>query len=172
LLINNAGIITPIGALHETDSAEWARNLHVNLAGAAAVTHAVLPEMLAAKRGTIINISSGAAHRPLPGWSAYCAAKAGLAMLTRSLAADYSEAGIRVFGFAPGLVDTEMQETIRASGVGPVAKLPREALASPRDPAQAIVFLASKVGDAFAGQEIDIRNAEFRAAAGLAPIAA
>jgi NAD(P)-dependent dehydrogenase (short-subunit alcohol dehydrogenase family) len=144
----------------------------VNLAGAAAAAHAVLPGMLAAKRGTIINISSGAAHRPLPGWSAYCAAKAGLAMLTRALAADYAEAGIRVFGFAPGLVDTDLQGTIRASGVGPVAKVPRESLASPRDPAQAIAFLASKAGDAFAGQELDIRNVEFRAAAGLAPLAA
>ena len=64
--------------------------------------------------------------RPLPGWSAYCAAKAGLAMLTRTLAAEYAEKGIRVFGFAPGVVDTEMQAAIRASGIGPVAKLPRE----------------------------------------------
>jgi NAD(P)-dependent dehydrogenase (short-subunit alcohol dehydrogenase family) len=172
LLINNAGTITPIGALHETDPVEWARNIQVNLAGAAATAHAVLPGMLAAGRGTIVNISSGAAHRPLPGWSAYCAAKAGMAMLTRALAADYSDAGIRVFGFAPGLVDTDMQGTIRASGVGPVAKIPRESLASPREPAQAIVFLASRAGDPFAGQELDIRNAEFRAAAGLAPIAA
>jgi NAD(P)-dependent dehydrogenase (short-subunit alcohol dehydrogenase family) len=172
VLVNNAGIITPIGELHETDPLEWARNVQVNLSGAAAAAHAVLPGMIAARRGTIINISSGAAHRPLPGWSAYCAAKGGLAMLTRALAAEYAEKGIRVFGFAPGLVDTEMQGTIRASGVGPIAKLPRETLSSPREPAAAIAFLASSAGDRFAGQELDIRNADFRAAVGLTPLAA
>lgn len=172
ILVNNAGTINPIGALHETDPAEWASAVQVNLSGAAAAAHAVLPGMIAAGRGTIINISSGAAHRPLPGWSAYCSAKAGLAMLTRALAADYAEHGVRVFGFAPGVVDTDMQATIRASGIGPVAKLPREALSSPREPAEAIAFLASKDSNAFSGQEIDIRNPDFRAAAGLAPIAA
>jgi NAD(P)-dependent dehydrogenase (short-subunit alcohol dehydrogenase family) len=172
ILINNAGTIDPIGSLHEADPAEWAKNLQVNLAGPAAAAHAVLPDMLSARRGTIINISSGAAHRPVTGWSAYCAAKAGLLMLTRSLAADYGERGIRVFGLAPGLVDTDMQGAIRASGIGPVAKLPRESLSNPREPAQAIVFLALNGGDPFAGQELDIRNAEFRAAAGLAPIPA
>ena len=172
ILVNNAGIITPIGDLHETDPLEWARNVHVNLSGAAAAAHAVLPGMIAAQRGTIINISSGAAHRPLPGWSAYCAAKAGLAMLTRDLAAEYADKGIRVFGFAPGVVDTDMQATVRASGVGPVAKLPREALSSPREPAAAIAFLASPAGDRFAGQELDVRNPDLRAAAGLAPLAA
>jgi NAD(P)-dependent dehydrogenase (short-subunit alcohol dehydrogenase family) len=172
VLVNNAGTINPIGALHETDPLEWARNVQVNLAGAAAAAHAMLPGMIAAGRGTIINVSSGAAHRPLPGWSAYCAAKAGLAMLTRALAADYVDRGIRVFGFAPGVVDTDMQATIRASGIGPVAKLPRETLSSPREPAEAIAFLASSASTAFAGQELDIRNPEFRAAAGLAPLAA
>ena len=73
--------------------------------------------------------------------------------------------GIRVFGFAPGLVDTAMQEAIRAAGIGPVAKLPREKLTSPREPAEAIAFLCSLARDRFAGQELDIRNADFRAAA-------
>ena len=172
ILVNNAGVIGPIGELHETDPHEWARNVHVNLSGAAAAAHAVLPGMLSANRGTIINVSSGAAHRPLPGWSAYCAAKAGLAMLTRALAADYADKGIRVFGLAPGLVDTEMQGAIRASGIGPVAKLPRESLSSPREPAAAIAFLASSGGDRFVGQELDIRNPDFRIAAGLAPLVA
>ena len=65
-----------------------------------------------------------------------------------------------------------MQEAIRAAGIGPVAKLPREKLTSPREPAEAIAFLVSSAGDRFAGQELDIRNADFRAAAGLAPLAA
>lgn len=172
ILVNNAGIIAPIGPLHETEPAEWAANVSVNLVGAASVARAVLPAMIAAGRGTIVNVSSGAAYMPLAGWSAYCAAKAGLAMLTRMLVAEYGERGIRVFGFAPGLVDTAMQGAIRASGVGPVAKLPREKLTSPREPAEAMAFLCTRGGDSFAGQELDIRNADFRAAAGLGPLAA
>ena len=127
-------------------AAEWAANVTANLVGAANAARAVLPAMLAAGRGTIVNLSSGAAHIPIAGWGAYCAAKAGLAMLTKTLAAEYGEKGIRVFGFAPGLVDTAMQEAIRAAGIGPVAKLPREKLTSPREPAEAIAFLVSQRG--------------------------
>ena len=65
-----------------------------------------------------------------------------------------------------------MQEAIRAAGIGPVAKLPREKLTSPREPAEAIAFLCSHGADRFAGQELDIRNADFRAACGLAPLVA
>ena len=126
--------------------------------------------MLKDGRGTIVNISSGAAHRAMEGWSAYCASKAGLAMLTKSLALEYGPLGIRVFGFAPGIVDTDMQASIRASGIGPLAKLPRNMLASPSEPAAAIAFLCSTGGASFAGQELDIRNADFRAAAGLKPL--
>jgi NAD(P)-dependent dehydrogenase (short-subunit alcohol dehydrogenase family) len=172
ILVNNAGVILPLGPLHETSAAEWAANVTANLVGAANAARAVLPAMLAAGRGAIVNLSSGAAHIPIAGWGAYCAAKAGLAMLTKTLAAEYGEKGIRIFGFAPGLVDTAMQEAIRAAGIGPVAKLPREKLTSPREPAEAIAFLVSRAGDRFAGQELDIRNADFRAAAGLAPLAA
>ncbi len=70
ILVNNAGIIVPIGPLHETEPAEWAANVSVNLVGAASVARAVLPAMIAAGRGTIVNVSSGAAHMPLAGWSA------------------------------------------------------------------------------------------------------
>jgi NAD(P)-dependent dehydrogenase (short-subunit alcohol dehydrogenase family) len=135
------------------------------------MARAVLPDMLAARRGRIINLSSGAALRPLEGWSAYCAAKAGLAMLTRSLALEYGEAGIRAFGFAPGVVDTDMQAEIRASGINPVSRLPRESLADPSLPARAITFLCTPDADAFSGGEVDIRDPAFRAAMGLPAIA-
>ena len=91
-------------------------NIPINLIGAYNVVRAVLPGMLAKGGGTIVNVSSGAAYRPLEGWSAYCAGKAGLAMLTRSIALETAGKGIRVFGFSPGTIDTEMQVKIRASG--------------------------------------------------------
>ncbi|BCP52018.1 short-chain dehydrogenase [Kaistia sp. 32K] len=170
LLVNNAGVVQPIGLLHETDPAAWAASVNANLVGAVAVIRAVLPAMLARGRGTIVNLSSGAAHRPMEGWSAYCAGKAGLAMVTQSVALEYGARGIRVFGFSPGIVDTDMQGVIRASGVGPVSKLPRETLASVDDPARAIVYLCSEAADDLAGRALDVREAEFRARAGLAPV--
>ena len=170
ILVNNAGTIEPIGRLHDTDPAQWAAAITANLTGAAAMARAVLPAMLAAGRGTIINISSGAARSALEGWSAYCASKAGLAMLTQSLALEYGAAGIRAFGFAPGVVDTGMQATIRASGINPVSRIPREALSPVAEPAQAIVFLATPAAAARAGREVDIRDADFRVACGLPPL--
>ena len=85
IVINNAGVIEPISDIARSDPAVWARNIQINLVGAYNVVRATMGDLLQAK-GTLINISSGAAHRPLEGWSAYCAGKAGLAMLTRSIA--------------------------------------------------------------------------------------
>jgi NAD(P)-dependent dehydrogenase (short-subunit alcohol dehydrogenase family) len=170
ILINNAGVIEPLGTLHETELEAFSANIAVNLVGAAATAQAVLPGMLAAGHGTIVNISSGAARSAFAGWGAYCVAKAGLAMLGKVLAAEYGDKGIRVFGFAPGIVDTDMQTTIRAAGIGPTASLPRERLAHPRVPAAAVVFLCSGASDRFAGKEVDIRSPNFRAAAGLKPL--
>ena len=164
-------LIAPIGRLDTLDPEAFAAAIRITLAGAAFAARAVLPGMVAAGRGRIINLSSGAAHRPLEGWSAYCAAKAGLAMLTRSLALEYGEQGIRAFGFSPGVVDTGMQAEIRASGINPVSKLPRESLAAVDEPAAGIAYLCSAASDIFAGQEVDIRKADFRDAAGLAPLA-
>jgi len=172
ILVNNAGTIAPIGLFGDLDADEFAAAIRTTLIGAAFCARAVLPHFLAAGGGRIVNLSSGAAHAPLEGWSAYCAAKAGLAMLTRSLALEYGNAGVRVFGFAPGVVDTQMQAEIRASGINRVSKLPRASLALASEPARAIAFLCTDRSDEFSGGEVDIRNAAFRHAAGLPPIGA
>ena len=127
-LVNNAGVIEPIGMMADTDPAVWARSIETNLVGAYYAIRAVLPGMVAAGGGTIVNVSSGAGGRPLAGWSAYCAGKAGLHMLTRSVALEYGNKGIRVFGFQPGTTDTDMHVAIRASGLNPISKIPREQL--------------------------------------------
>ena len=102
--------------------------------------------MLAAGGGTIVNVSSGAAIRPLEGWSAYCSAKAGLHMLTRAIALETAGKGIRVFGFQPGTTDTDMQVLIRASGINPVSQIPRGNLTPVAHPAAAIVYLCTAGG--------------------------
>lgn len=170
ILINNAAVIGPIGRILDISAEDWATSIDINLSAAFHATQRALGHMVAKGGGTIVNISSGAAHRPQEGWSAYCAGKAGLAMLTRSVHMEYGDQGIRVFGFAPGVVDTDMQATIRASGINPVSKLPRESLASAEDPARVIAWLCTPAADRLAGQDLDIRAPDLRAAAGLPPI--
>jgi 3-oxoacyl-[acyl-carrier protein] reductase len=168
ILINNAGVIEPIGALAQSDAAAWARNINVNLIGAYNAVRVMLPQMLAAGRGTVINVSSGAAHRPLEGWSAYCSAKAGLAMLTAALAMETAQSEIRVFGLAPGVIDTDMQVTIRASGINRISKIPRANLAPIDHPAAAILYLCSDAADDLVRRELTLLDPEFRRRIGLA----
>ncbi len=165
-LVNNAGVIEPIARLDEADPEAWARNIHINLIGAFHAIRAVLPEMRAAGRGTIVNVSSGAALRPLEGWSAYCAAKAGLAMLTQAIALE-GVPGLRVFGFQPGTTDTDMQVTIRASAMNPVSRIPREQLTPVNEPARGIVYLCTPAADDLSGKEFSLRDEAFRRRVGL-----
>lgn len=171
ILVNNAAVIGPIGRILDVSAEDWARSIDINLTSAFHATQRALAGMVAKGGGTIVNVSSGAAHRPQEGWSAYCAGKAGLAMLTRSVHLEYGAQGIRIFGFAPGVVDTDMQGAIRASGINPVSKIPRADLAPPDQPARAIAWLCTAEADALVGQELDIRAPDFRALAGLPPLA-
>ena len=161
VLVNNAGVIEPIGMVGETDPTEWARSIEINLIGAYYAIRAVLPGMIERGHGDIINVSSGAALRPQEGWSAYCAGKAGLAMLTRSIDLEHRAAGIRVFGFQPGTTDTDMQVTIRASGINMVSKIPREQLTPVAHPARAIVYLCTREADDLAGQRVQPARRRF-----------
>jgi NAD(P)-dependent dehydrogenase (short-subunit alcohol dehydrogenase family) len=167
IVVNNAGVIGPIGRIDAVDPIGWGQNIAINLVGAYAVVHGAIRARPAC---TIINLSSGAARRPLEGWSAYCAGKAGLAMLTRAAHEEFAAHGLRIFGFAPGVVDTDMQGDIRASGINPVSQLPRESLASVNDPARGILWLCTPAADRYLGQEVDVREPVFRAAVGLTPL--
>ena len=168
VLVNNAGVIEPIASVAEGDPAAWARNIQINLTGAYYPIRAALPGMIAGGGGTIINLSSGAAIRPLEGWSAYCTGKAGVHMLTRAVALENADKGIRIFGFQPGTTDTDMQVVIRASGVNPVSQIPRENLYPVSQPATAIVYLCTPAADDLAGGEVNLRDDAFRARIGLA----
>lgn len=162
ILVNNAGVIEPIGMVGTADPEAWARSIQINLIGAYYAIRAVLPGMLERGQGDIINVSSGAALRPLEGWSAYCSGKAGLAMLTRAIDLEHSAAGIRVFGFQPGTTDTDMQVTIRASGINMISQIPREKLTPVALPAKAIVFLCTKEADDYKGKDFSLNDADFR----------
>lgn len=171
ILINNAATVEPIGRITDLTVEAFSASIETNLTAQFNAIRLCLPAMLARGRGTVVNVSSGAAHRPQEGWSAYCAGKAGLAMLTRSLHLEYGDLGIRAFGLAPGVVDTAMQGVIRASGINPVSQLPRASLAPADQPGQALAWLCTAAADPLIGQELDIRDPALRAAAGLPPLA-
>jgi NAD(P)-dependent dehydrogenase (short-subunit alcohol dehydrogenase family) len=167
ILVNNAGVIEPISALVQSDPAAWGRSIEVNLVGAYHTAHATLPRMLEAGKGTVINISSGAAHRALEGWSAYCSAKAGLAMLTSAIALECADAGVRVFGLAPGVIDTDMQAAIRASGINRISQIRQIDLAPVGHPAAAIHYLCTAAADDLVGKELALNDPDFRRRVGL-----
>jgi len=115
-LINNAGAIAPVKRIGDLSAEALHRNLALNLTAPMLLMDAFVQatrELACPK--LVVNISSGAAKRPIEGWSAYCSAKAGLDMATRALALEQAKETnpIRVLSFAPGIVDTRMQEEIR-----------------------------------------------------------
>ncbi|HXC57113.1 MAG TPA: SDR family oxidoreductase [Rhizomicrobium sp.] len=168
ILINNAGVIDPIAEVANSDPAAWAQNISINLIGAYHVVRAVLPDMLANGGGSIVNVSSGAAYRPLEGWSAYCAGKAGLAMLTRSIELETAEKGIRIFGFSPGTIDTDMQAKIRASGMNMISRIPRGDLSPVEHAVRGLMYLCTSASDDLNGQDASMRDEAFRRRIGLA----
>lgn len=118
VLINNAGVVSPVGPFVEISMAALKTNLDINLLAPmilmrlfANVTRAIANERL------ILNISSGAAKRAVPGWAAYCTAKAGLEMATRAMALEASATNpdptLQICSLAPGVIDTPMQGEIR-----------------------------------------------------------
>ncbi len=166
-LIGNAGVIEPISRLAEADPAAWAQAQQINLVGVFNGMRAVLPGMKAQGAGTIITVSSGAAHSPLEGWGAYCASKAGAAMLTRVAHLEEAEAGLRIMGMSPGTVATEMQVKIKASGINPVAALD-PAVHIPADwPARCLLWMCGAGADGYLGQEVSLRDEGVRRAVGL-----
>lgn len=167
VLINNAGVIEPIARLSEASPAAWAHLIDINLTGVFHGMRAALPVMQRQGSGTILTISSGAAHRPLEGWSAYCASKAGAAMLTRAL---HEEEGqwLRVMGLSPGTVATEMQMRIKASGINPVSQLSFSDHIPAEWPARTLLWMCGDAAEAWRGQEISLRDEAIRRAVGLA----
>ena len=167
VLINNAGVIAPIARIADAEAEDWARAIDINLKGVFYGMRSVIPIMRAQGGGTILTVSSGAAHNPLEGWSAYCASKAGAAMLTRVAHVEEAAHGLRIMGLSPGTVATDMQVAIKASGINPVSQLDPSVHISPDWPARALLWMCSAAADAWLGQEISLRDETVRRAAGL-----
>jgi NAD(P)-dependent dehydrogenase (short-subunit alcohol dehydrogenase family) len=167
ILINNAGVIEPIARLDAADPLAWGRLIDINLKGAYHGIRAVLPGMAAQGGGTVITVSSGAAHRAMEGWSAYCSSKAGAAMLTEALHLEFGGKGIRAMGLSPGTVAPEMQVKIRASGINPVSRLDPSAHIPAEWPARALAWMCGAEADDLLGTEVSLRDEGIRRRVGL-----
>lgn len=112
VLVNNAGVYGPMGALEEVDWQDWVQAININLMGTVYPCRAVIPGMKARGKGKIINLSGGGATSPLPGISAYAASKAASVRFTETLALEVKPFGIDVNAVAPGALATRMMDQL------------------------------------------------------------
>ncbi|MEU6889657.1 SDR family NAD(P)-dependent oxidoreductase [Streptomyces viridosporus] len=147
VLVNNAGIMDGMTALADVTDAEWERVLRVNLTAPFLLTRAVLPHMLAAGGGVVVNTASEAGLRGSAAGAAYTASKHGVVGLTKNLAVMYRKQGIRANAIAPGGTATGIAVNTDPAAHGPAALGPHFVnlgrLARPEEQAAAILFLAS-----------------------------
>jgi NAD(P)-dependent dehydrogenase (short-subunit alcohol dehydrogenase family) len=148
-VVNSAGIDL-MRPFEDMTAAEWAQVMAVDLTGPMLVCHAALPALKQAGRGTIVNIASGAALRPLEQRTAYCAAKAGLVMFGKTLAVDLAAYHIRVNAICPGIIDTPLFRSSWSGADDPAAELARildryviKRPGQPEEIAQAALYLTS-----------------------------
>jgi NAD(P)-dependent dehydrogenase (short-subunit alcohol dehydrogenase family) len=116
VLVNAAGVYGPIGLLWQSDLEAWWRAQEINVKGTVLTSAAVIPHMIEAGWGRIINFSGGGATSPLPRFSAYAAGKAAVVRLSETLAEELREHAITVNAIAPGAVDTRLQDEVLAAG--------------------------------------------------------
>ncbi|MEM3186327.1 MAG: SDR family oxidoreductase [Conexivisphaerales archaeon] len=161
VLVNNAGILGPIGPAAENDVASWIYTIHVNLIGTFLCCRKVLPIMIRQRRGKIINMSGGGATSPYPRFSAYATSKAGVVGLTQTLAEEVKDYNIQVNAIAPGLTDTRMQDEILAAGelageraIARAREAKEKGGADPARAADLAVFLASEESGVMTGRLI------------------
>ena len=152
ILVNNAGIIQEKPFLATTD-ADWDRMIATNLTSVFRVCRAVLPGMLARENGVIVNIASDLGILGRAQYAPYCAAKAGVIGLTRSLAREFAPA-IRVNAIAPGPVNTAMLSLahMSAESIENELAIPQHRFAEPSEIAATALFLASDASRFFCGQ--------------------
>ena len=153
VLVNNAGIIQERPFL-ETTEADWDRMLAVDLKAVFLVCRAVIPGMLARGGGAIVNIASDLGILGRERYAPYCAAKAGVIGLTKSLAREFAPQQIRANAVAPGPVATAMVslEHMSAEWVEKELAIPQHRLGAPEEIADTVLFLASDLSRFYTGQ--------------------
>jgi len=158
ILVNNAGI-TRDNLLLRMKREDWDGVLQTNLAGVYRTCRALVPSMVRARYGRIVNITSVVAETGNPGQCNYAAAKAGIEGFTRSLARELASRNVTVNCVAPGFIDTDMtrslDETARARLL---ERVPLGRLGTPRDVAGAVAFLAGSDADYVTGITLHVNG--------------
>ena len=167
ILINNAGIAR-LGSLLTMSEKDWRDTFAVNVDGVFHVSRAVVPGMVARRRGAVVNMASWLGRRGHPAFSAYAATKFAVIGMTQSLALEVAPSGVRVNAVCPGLiVGTPMREALDAASEA--AGLPRSAerakaipigrAGTPEDVAKVVAFLASDEAAYVTGAAYDVTGA-------------
>ena len=164
ILVNNAGI-TSFRPFLEVTEAEWERVMSVNLKSLFLVTQAVLPDMLSAGWGRVINISSSSAQSGSARMTTYASSKGGVIAFTKSLALELAASGITVNNVPPGFVDTPMlqasSEKITGGIAGQAASSPMKRPGRPEDIAAACAFLASEEAGYITGLTLSVNGGRY-----------
>ena len=161
ILINAAGIQTPIGPLNTASTSQWINTINTNLIGTMVCTQLVLPNMIKRRKGKIVNFGGGGAITPRPNFSAYASSKAGVIRFTETIAEEVKQYNIDINAVHPGSVDTPMIQDVLDAGLKAGkselknAKGVRDGKSiSPEDVASFILFLSCKDSDGITGRTI------------------
>ena len=168
LLVNNAGVLGPIGPLWEVDGRSWWRTMEINVGGMLVCTQLALPEMVARRRGRVINVASQAGVHRWPLVSAYSVSKASVVKFTENVARETSRFGVSVFSVHPGLLpiglgETGLPDAPADSHIGRIRAWVEHEMAEGRgaDPACAMRLMARLArgdGDALSGRHISVHD--------------
>jgi NAD(P)-dependent dehydrogenase (short-subunit alcohol dehydrogenase family) len=158
-LVNNAGIF-PRATILESTPNLWRSVLGVNLLGMVFCAQALVPAMIEQKRGVVVNLASGRALQGTPRGAHYAASKAGIVSLTKSMAMEFGQFGVRVNAVIPGVTETAQPladatiEELRSRG----AQLPLGRIGQPDDIAEVVAFLLSSASRYMTGQSIAVNG--------------
>lgn len=158
ILVNNAGITRDNLAMRMKDE-EWEAVIDTNLKAVFRLSKAVMRGMMKARSGRIINVTSVVGHSGNPGQANYCAAKAGVAGMSRALARELGSRNITVNCVAPGMIETDMTHGLDDKlKEGMLASIPLGRLGAPQDVAAAVAFLASPAAAYITGTTIHVNG--------------
>jgi 3-oxoacyl-[acyl-carrier protein] reductase len=158
ILVNNAGV-TRDGLLLRMKDEDWDFVVRTNLTGVYRLCRTVLPPMVRARFGRIVNITSVVAASGNPGQVNYAAAKAGVEGLTRSLAREVASRNITVNCVAPGFIDTDMTRALdEAARTRLLEQVPMKRLGQPEDIAAAVLFLATPEAGYITGTTLNVNG--------------
>jgi glucose 1-dehydrogenase len=162
ILVNNAGIDGPRAVAWEANPKEWERLLRINLVGAFHCAREALKRMVAQRSGVLLNVTSVHERIPWSGYSAYTVAKAGVAMLTKTLALEAAPFGVRVVALAPGAIRTPINKSVWSDAGNLrdlLGKIPLGRIGEPEEVARMAAFLVSDAASYVTGSTVYVDGA-------------